>query len=167
MSTRAPVKRTRAAKPQATSLATQLAQYERVALMLQGGGALGSYQVGVYKALEAAGCVPSWICGVSIGAINGALIAGNVPERRLQQLEAFWNVIASRPLAPFDVSAQPMQGWLNAASAFLRRAVLILGWPATTRKTRPVFTIRWNCVKPCCNWWTLIGSMIASATAFA
>ncbi len=54
--------------------------YDRVALVLQGGGALGAYQVGVYQALAEAGCEPNWISGVSIGAINSAIIAGNRPE---------------------------------------------------------------------------------------
>jgi NTE family protein len=60
---------------------------DRVALVLQGGGALGAYQVGVYQALHEAGLQPNWICGVSIGAINSAIIAGNPPERRLEKAE--------------------------------------------------------------------------------
>jgi hypothetical protein len=54
---------------------------DRVALVLQGGGALGAYQAGVYQALHEAGMEPDWVCGVSIGAINSAIIAGNPPER--------------------------------------------------------------------------------------
>ena len=54
----------------------------RVVLVLQGGGALGAYQVGVYQALHDAGIEPEWVIGTSIGAINGALIAGNKPEHR-------------------------------------------------------------------------------------
>src|SRR5580698_4693112 len=68
----------------------------RVALVLQGGGALGAYQVGVYEALEEAGIVPDWVSGVSIGAINAALIAGNPPERRLERLTTFWERITER-----------------------------------------------------------------------
>jgi NTE family protein len=63
----------------------------QVVLVLQGGGALGAYQVGVYTALHEAGIEPDWIIGTSIGAINAALIAGNAPERRLDRLHAFWN----------------------------------------------------------------------------
>jgi NTE family protein len=81
-------------------LAKQLAQYERVALMLQGGGALGAYQVGVYQALDEANCLPSWICGVSIGAINGAIMAGNAPEKRLAKLQEFWSLVTSREVLP-------------------------------------------------------------------
>jgi hypothetical protein len=63
---------------------------DRVALVLQGGGALGAYQAGVYQALHEAGMEPDWVCGVSIGAINSAIIAGNPPERRLERLHIFW-----------------------------------------------------------------------------
>jgi NTE family protein len=68
----------------------------RIALVLQGGGALGAYQVGVYEALHEAGIEPDWVSGVSIGAINSALIAGNPPERRLERLTTFWDRITER-----------------------------------------------------------------------
>jgi NTE family protein len=60
-------------------------------LVLQGGGALGAYQVGVYQALHERGIEPEWVIGTSIGAINGALIAGNKPEHRMARLHAFWD----------------------------------------------------------------------------
>ena len=60
--------------------------FERVALVLQGGGALGAYQAGVYQAIHEADIDVDWISGTSIGAINGALIAGNPPERRVERL---------------------------------------------------------------------------------
>jgi NTE family protein len=63
----------------------------QVVLVLQGGGALGAYQVGVYEALHESGITPDWVIGTSIGAINGALIAGNRPEHRLERLHAFWS----------------------------------------------------------------------------
>ena len=66
---------------------------QRLALVLQGGGALGSYQVGVFEALSESGFVPDWIAGTSIGAINGAIIAGNPPALRLQRLSEFWGGI--------------------------------------------------------------------------
>src|ERR1700761_974707 len=68
----------------------------RLALILQGGGALGAYQAGVYQALHEAGLEPDWVAGVSIGAVNSALIAGNPPERRLERLEEFWHEVTSR-----------------------------------------------------------------------
>ena len=63
----------------------------QVVLVLQGGGALGAYQVGVYEALHEAGIEPQWVIGTSIGAINAALIAGNKPADRLDRLNAFWS----------------------------------------------------------------------------
>jgi NTE family protein len=63
----------------------------QVVLVLQGGGALGSYQAGVYQALQEAGIEPDWIVGTSIGAINASLIAGNAPQNRLARLIEFWN----------------------------------------------------------------------------
>ncbi len=63
----------------------------QVVLVLQGGGALGAYQVGVYEALHEAGIEPDWVIGTSIGAINAALIAGNTPENRLPRLREFWS----------------------------------------------------------------------------
>jgi NTE family protein len=68
----------------------------RIALVLQGGGALGAYQVGVYQALHEAGIEPDWVSGVSIGAVNSAIIAGNPPERRLERLATFWQRITDR-----------------------------------------------------------------------
>ncbi|MEO8407828.1 MAG: patatin-like phospholipase family protein [Oxalobacteraceae bacterium] len=65
----------------------------QVVLVLQGGGALGAYQAGVYEALHEAGIEPDWVIGTSIGAINGALIAGNPPQQRLERLRAFWNSV--------------------------------------------------------------------------
>ena len=70
---------------------------ERLALVLQGGGALGAYQAGAYQALHEAGLEPDWVAGVSIGGINGAIIAGNPPERRLERLTRFWEMVSSRP----------------------------------------------------------------------
>ena len=72
--------------------------FERIALLLQGGGALGSYQAGVYQALAEANLHPHWVSGISIGAINAALIAGNPPERRVERLRAFWETITRPPL---------------------------------------------------------------------
>ena len=68
----------------------------QVVLVLQGGGALGAYQVGVYEAMHEAGVEPDWVIGTSIGAINGAIVAGNPPERRLDRLREFWDRTAHR-----------------------------------------------------------------------
>ena len=68
----------------------------QVVLVLQGGGALGAYQVGVYEALHEAGIEPEWVIGTSIGAINAALIAGNPRDMRLERLRMFWQQVASK-----------------------------------------------------------------------
>jgi NTE family protein len=67
----------------------------QVVLVLQGGGALGAYQVGVYQALHEAGVEPDWVVGTSIGAINACLIAGNAPARRLEAIREFWRRVQS------------------------------------------------------------------------
>ncbi|GAB2892650.1 patatin-like phospholipase family protein [Paraburkholderia jirisanensis] len=67
--------------------------YDEIALVLQGGGALGSYQAGVYEGLAEAGVEPHKIAGVSIGALNTAIIAGNAPDKRVEALRGFWNAI--------------------------------------------------------------------------
>ncbi|MER2508869.1 patatin-like phospholipase family protein [Amaricoccus sp.] len=76
--------------------------FERIALLLQGGGALGAYQGGVYQALAEHDVLPDTVAGVSIGAINAALIAGNPPERRVAALRSFWERITAPPFGfPF------------------------------------------------------------------
>ena len=71
--------------------------FECIALLLQGGGALGAYQAGVYEALTEADLLPDRIAGISIGAINGALIAGNAPKARVDKLRAFWERVTAQP----------------------------------------------------------------------
>ena len=76
---------------------------KKVGLVLQGGGALGSYQAGVYAALASSQYLPDWVAGISIGAINAAIIAGNAPEQRVAQLRRFWEDIT----APRMVALRP------------------------------------------------------------
>ncbi len=71
----------------------------QIVLVLQGGGALGAYQAGVFQALHEAGVEPDWVIGTSIGAINAALIAGNAPENRLARLREFWTRMRHTPWA--------------------------------------------------------------------
>jgi NTE family protein len=79
-----------------SKVAARPASYDKkVALVLQGGGALGSYQAGVYQALSTSEYVPDWVAGISIGAINAAIIAGNAPETRVERLRAFWEGITT------------------------------------------------------------------------
>src|SRR5579864_2750377 len=68
---------------------------KKVGLVLQGGGALGSYQAGVYEALASSEYLPDWVAGISIGAINAAIIAGNPPDNRVKRLHSFWNEITA------------------------------------------------------------------------
>src|SRR5207237_9219989 len=81
------------------------AKAQRV-LVLQGGGALGSYQAGAYQALCHFDFEPEWIAGISIGAINAAIIAGNEREKRIDRLKEFWNMVSSpvswNPVTPGD-----------------------------------------------------------------
>jgi len=94
---------------------------KRVALVLQGGGALGSYQAGVYQALAEADYLPDWVAGISIGAINAAIIAGNAPETRVDRLRAFWEEITA-PTAHFPtgigLGAGPLADAQRKAGAF-------------------------------------------------
>jgi NTE family protein len=73
-------------------------QFEQIVLLLQGGGALGSYQAGVYQALAEANLDPNWVAGISIGAINAAIIAGNAPDKRVDRLRDFWEAVSTSPL---------------------------------------------------------------------
>jgi NTE family protein len=91
--------------PHRQTAASIPAQAQRV-LVLQGGGALGAYQLGVYQALHEQGLEPDWVIGTSIGAINGALIAGNAPERRLERLHAFWDRV-EQPAVPGAAALAP------------------------------------------------------------
>jgi len=97
--------------------------FESVALLLQGGGALGAYQAGVYEALLEAEVEPTWIAGISIGAINSAIIAGNPRETRVARLREFWELVSQ----PHDggwgslwtdmLNGDLARGWVNQLSA--------------------------------------------------
>ena len=86
--------------------------FECIALVLQGGGALGAYQAGVYQALDEAGLDPDWISGISIGAFNSAIIAGNPPGARVEKLRQFWESVTQ----PY-VNWRPPAAWLAEAEA--------------------------------------------------
>lgn len=76
----------------------QLPDYDVVALVLQGGGALGAYQAGVYEGLHEAGIRPNWVAGISIGALNAAIIAGSPENQRVDRLREFWETICACPV---------------------------------------------------------------------
>lgn len=113
---------------------------DRVALVLQGGGALGAYQAGVYQALHEADIEPDWVSGVSIGAINSAIIAGNPRERRLERLQAFWERITDRKVWWFTPEGDIFRQARNATSAM---ATMLLGQPGffEPRRTNPWFAL--------------------------
>ena len=94
---------------------------DTIALVLQGGGALGAYQAGVYQGLHESGVVPHWLGGISIGAFNTALIAGNPPERRVQALQEFWNVISQSngPWPTTHGQDAPLVDWNGPGRAWL------------------------------------------------
>jgi NTE family protein len=107
-------------KRDSVSPATAFLAHDRRILLLQGGGALGAYHAGVYEGLAATGFSPDWVVGISIGAINAALIAGNPPERRADRLREFWNLVSGQ--APFVLPAamdfaRPMMNRMAATQA--------------------------------------------------
>ncbi len=101
---------------------TQRTPFERIALLLQGGGALGAYQAGVYQALAEADLHPDWVAGISIGAINSAIIAGNPPELRVRRLREFWETVSASPfgipnLPPLELRDELNHQLVNQAHA--------------------------------------------------
>jgi NTE family protein len=99
---------------------------KKIGLVLQGGGALGSYQAGVYEALASSEYLPDWVAGISIGAINAAIIAGNAPENRLKRLRGFWNGITTpTSLWPSALVGSPVL-WQQNVSAL---TALMFGQP--------------------------------------
>jgi NTE family protein len=92
--------------------------HDQSALVLQGGGALGAYQAGVYEELSSTAYQPDWIAGVSIGAINAALIAGNPPERRIERLSEFWHLVSSGMGPLSEVFSAPRDA--NSAAGMAR-----------------------------------------------
>ena len=86
-------------------------------LVLQGGGALGSYQAGVFEALAAEGLEPEWVAGISIGAVNAALIAGNPPDRRIEALREFWRLASGGPQVDFGLGLWPLRAAQSQVNA--------------------------------------------------
>src|SRR5882757_4953860 len=109
---------------------------DRIALVLQGGGALGAYQAGVYQALHEADIEPDWVSGVSIGAINSAIIAGNPPRKRLAALQEFWHRITDRKIWHYTPDGDVFRKARNATSNWLTTT---LGQPGffTPHQTNP------------------------------
>ena len=108
--------------------------------MLQGGGALGAYHIGAYQALAERDLHPDWVAGISIGAINAAIIAGNRPECRLDRLTALWEAI-SWPDLPTTL---PLTGWQTLHNMASNAEALLFGQPNffTPRPINPVLLPR-------------------------
>jgi NTE family protein len=105
----------------------------QVVLVLQGGGALGAYQVGVYEALHEAGVEPDWIIGTSIGAINASIIAGNKPQDRLSKLNEFWNRMERPSTWPFAPA------WTGVSDTWSYWSTLFRGIPGFFEPHLPAF----------------------------
>ena len=125
-------------------------RHDRIALVLQGGGALGAYQAGAYEELAGTAHHPDWIAGVSIGAINAALIAGNLPEKRIERLSEFWHLVSSgMGLPPAALAADPLartvSDLLQSRSAFNQLSALwsaVMGIPGFCRPRIPPAWLR-------------------------
>jgi NTE family protein len=106
--------------------------FDCVALLLQGGGALGAYQAGVYEALAEADLHPDWVAGISIGGINSAIIAGNPREARVAKLREFWEIVSHSPFG-LDGNLGSLLPKGDAARAFAQQmsasAASMLGVP--------------------------------------
>src|SRR5713101_2387783 len=117
--------------------------FECVALVLQGGGALGAFQAGVYQALVEADLQPDWVAGISIGAVNAALIAGNPPDKRIEKLREFWEAVSTPPLgvpylASIDIKDDAFHRFVNQTRAL---GIMMFGAPHffTPRLLSPAF----------------------------
>jgi NTE family protein len=107
---------------------------EQTVLVLQGGGALGAYQAGIYQGLHEAGIEPDWIIGTSIGAINASLIAGNSRDNRLPALKQFWELMAHKsPLHGWP-------GWERIAQSFSNWQTINSGIPGFFEPNRMAFS---------------------------
>ena len=111
------------------SLAKEVAGLGQTVLVLQGGGALGAYQVGVYEALDEAGIAPQWVIGTSIGAINAALIAGSKPGERIEKMCEFWSRVQNDHLVPQGLPTWMATAARNWRAITRRRAVLLQPQP--------------------------------------
>src|SRR5271170_4521664 len=112
------------------------ASYDKmVGLVLQGGGALGSYQAGVYEALASSEYIPDWVAGISIGAINAAIIAGNAPQNRVERLRSFWKEITEPTAWWLTDLPGPMAVWQQRLSAL---TALTFGQPGFFAPRHPL-----------------------------
>jgi len=105
--------------PNKAEMAEILKAYQSVALVFQGGGALGAYQAGVFEALSEVGIAPDWLSGVSIGAINAAIITGNKPGQQLDRLRSFWELVSQQSNWRIPPELDIFRAISNQTSAFV------------------------------------------------
>lgn len=99
---------------------------KKIGLVLQGGGALGSYEAGVYEAVASSEYLPDWVAGIPIGAINAGIIAGNTPENRVKHLRNFWQEITAHTSLWPSVLGGSFPAWRQKAGAM---TTLMFGQP--------------------------------------
>ena len=127
---RAERNRTRVTNKKSSSRILQSQYDKQIALVLQGGGALGSYQAGVYEAMAEYGYQPDWVAGISIGAINSAIIVGNAPQDRVARLRAFWEQVSSPSASWLD---WPLDVWQDTMRRLSAMSALLFGQPGFFR----------------------------------
>ncbi len=125
---------------QSAEIADILAPYDSIALVLQGGGALGAYQAGVFEALHEAGINANFLSGVSIGAINASIIAGNTPGNQLDRLRDFWDTVTKRNVWSFTPEGDVFRRMRNQHSAMM---TMMTGLPGffTPRQVSPYMSM--------------------------
>ncbi|MGL6211654.1 MAG: patatin-like phospholipase family protein [Paracoccaceae bacterium] len=125
---------------QSEEIAEILKPYDSIALVLQGGGALGAYQAGVFEALHEAGIAANFLSGVSIGAINAAIIAGNKPGDQLDRLRDFWETVTKRKVWAFTPEGDMFRRMRNQHSAMM---TMMTGLPGffSVRPVNPYFAV--------------------------
>jgi NTE family protein len=133
--------------------------YKITALVLQGGGALGAYQAGVYQALDEAGLHPNWIAGISIGALNAAIIAGNPPEQRVEKLTEFWETICKsalwpgRPALPWPENVAFPQIFRDGVNALAAWRALTEGQSGFFQPRMPPPLLQWHSTPSTASWY--------------
>ncbi len=110
---------TRKRRSELPDINEMLSEYQSVALVLQGGGALGAYQAGVFQALTEAGVEANWLSGVSIGAVNAAIIAGNRPGNQIDRLRDFWETVSARKVWHFTPEGDLFRKMRNHTSSLM------------------------------------------------
>ena len=130
--------------------ALKIPKHDHSVLVLQGGGALGACRAGVFEGMVEQDFAPDWVCGVSIGAINAALISGNPPGRRIERLREFWDLVSSGLPLVSPAYLDPLRVTFNRISASATMAFGVPGFftphfhllPAGRRQSRGAQRLR-------------------------